>query len=95
MKQKNKLLPYAVIATMGIGLGYMMGKSNSANQYEINSGMISYHGLYERPITIESEKIIVGSIKERISDLLLESPGRVKSVTEELLYEQNVHKGER
>ncbi len=85
---KSKFITYSVIALVS----YVAGFSCSKNQNSDKNGVYIYDNKihYEnisRPIFVHSNRIVVGTLKERLFDLLHESPGVVKKKTEEILEE--------
>ncbi len=80
--QRNKILSYVAVGTLSFISGCMF--QSQGEDVTIRNGMIEYKNL-SRPISIQSDRIIVGTVKERLEDLLLESPGVIKKTTEDIL----------
>jgi hypothetical protein len=76
------------LALIGIGFtaGYLTKdyQKNTAEYFDIRADNISYQGHMQRPIQIQRNAIVVGTLKQRLEDLLYENPYLIKQTVEEL-----------
>jgi len=86
-RRKNNGFLYA-------GVGFALGCATTALIYShdsIKADTITYNG-NTREVKVIDDRIIVGTLPERLDDLLLEDPAVVKSTVEELLSEKYLRK---
>lgn len=94
MKQTN-LVPYILTFASGLLVAqFIPSCSTKSNDFEITNNTISYQGMYHRPIRVQNEKIIVGTLEDRMRDIMDEPPGAVKR-TAEILINRELQNGYR
>ena len=84
--KKINLLPY--VACFGLGFFTCWIWPENETEYSISHNKISYYGKFERPLHFQNDKIIVGTLEQRIDDLLDEPPGEVKRLAEKLINQE-------
>jgi hypothetical protein len=81
----NKL-GIATLLAIGFTSGYLAKsyQKTQADNFTIQADKISYNGQLTRPITIQKNAIQVGTLKDRLEDLLYENPYLIKQTIEQL-----------
>jgi hypothetical protein len=72
--------------TVGFIGGYVTKdyQKNTAEYFNIQANKISYQNTMHRPISVQRNAIVVGTLKERLEDLLYENPYLIKRTVEEI-----------
>jgi hypothetical protein len=64
-------------AALGAGLGYTLRTNDG---FHVNNGVIEYKGI-RAPIRVQDDCIVVGTLEERIGNIIVESPDEVRRAT--------------